>query len=237
MRSSHDSPNPTGKLPRFRLKITRASSSTNGTVRITRQASLTSSPRPSFAIGPDFFRAGPFARRSKSEEISDGSHDFRPTEGYRPFPTHAQFKEQLDNSAMFANQSSLRPPSPNQNITEVQSFFSDDSSNMEQRGGLRQRISQFKAIASRGNSTDDLRASIRPPASKGDSRPQSGRSSVRSHGATKGMSTIKYTTWKIRQKFRKWWHHGEEKLKGLGGKVNKRNRRKRSVSTELYPGV
>ncbi|MCJ1397417.1 hypothetical protein MMC11_000610 [Xylographa trunciseda] len=237
MRSSHDSPNPTGKAPRFKLKITRASSSTNGTVRIRRQTSLTSSPRPSFAIGPDFFRAGPFARKSKSEDHSDGSHDSKPTVGYMPFPTHAHFKEQLDNSAMSANQSGLRPPSSNQNNTEVQSFFSDDSSNMEQRGGLRQRISQLKAIASRGNSTDDLRVSIRPQATKGDSRPQSGCNGVENHGATKGMSTLKYKTWKIRQKIRSWWHHGEGKLKGLGGKVKKRSRRKRSMSTELYPGV
>ncbi|MCJ1395441.1 hypothetical protein MMC18_008327 [Xylographa bjoerkii] len=240
MRSSHDSPNPPNpprKAPRFELKITRASSSTNGTVRITRQTSLTSSPRPSFAIGADFFRAGPFARKSKSEDHPDCSHDSNPTASYRPFPTHAHFKEQLDNSAMAANHSGLRPPSSNQNITEVQSFFSDDSSNIDQRGGLRQRISQFKAIASRSNSTDDLRASVRPQGNKGDSRPQSRRSSVRSHEATKGMSTIKYKTWKMRQKFRVWWHHGEEKLKGLGGKVKKRSRRKRSVSTDLYPGV
>ncbi|MCJ1430800.1 hypothetical protein MMC27_000150 [Xylographa pallens] len=237
VRSSYDSPNPIGKAPRFKLKITRASSSTNGTVRITRQRSLISSPRPSFAIGADFFRTVPFTRKSKSEDHSDGSHDLNPMTGYRTFPTHAHFKEQLDNSAISASQSGLRPPSSNQNITEVRSFFSDDSSNMDRRGGLRQRISQFKAIASRGNSTDDLRASSRPQGSKGDSRPQSGRNSVRSHEATKGMSTIKYKTWKIRQKFRLWWHHGEEKLKGLSGKVTKRSRRKRSASTELYPGV
>ncbi|MCJ1384770.1 hypothetical protein MMC17_007888 [Xylographa soralifera] len=236
-RSSYDSPNPAGKAPRFKLKITRASSSTNGTVKITRQRSLTSSPRPSFAIGADFFRAAPFTRKSKSEDHSDGSHDSSPMAGYRAFPTHAHFKEQLDKSAMSASQSGLRPPSSNQNTTDVRSFFSDDSSNMDRRGGLRQRISQFKAIASRGNSVDDLRASFRPQGSKGDSRPQSGRSSVRSHEATKGMSTIKYKTWKIRQKFRQWWHHGEEKLKGLGGKVKKRSRRKRSASMELYPGV
>ncbi|MCJ1316388.1 hypothetical protein MMC15_001709 [Xylographa vitiligo] len=240
VRSSYDSPNPTGKAPRFKLKITRASSSTNGTVRITRQrslTSLTSSPRPSFAIGADFFRTIPFTRKSKSEDHSDGRHDLDPMAGYRTFPTHAHFKEQLDNSAMFANQSRLRPPSSNQNITKAQSFFSDDSSNMDRKGGLRQRISQFKAIASRGNSTDDLRASFRPQGSKSDSRPQSGRNSVRSHEATTGMSMIEYKTWKIRQKFRLWWRHGEEKLKGLGGKVKKRSRRKRSASTELYPGV
>ena len=237
VRSSYDSPNPIGKTPRFKLKITRASSSTNGTVKITRQRSLTSSPRPSFAIGVDFFRTVPFTRGSKSEDHSDGRHDLNPTAGYRTFPTHAHFKEQLDNSAISASQSGLRPPSSNQNITEVRSFFSDDSSNMDRRGGLRQRISQLKAIASRGNSTDDLRASFRPQGSKGDSRPQSGRNSVRSQQATKGMSTIKYKTWKIRQKFRLWWHHGEEKLKGLSGKVTKRSRRKRSASTELYPGV
>ncbi|MCJ1295461.1 hypothetical protein MMC34_007024 [Xylographa carneopallida] len=237
IRSSYDSPNPSGKAPRFKLKITRASSSTNGTVRITRQRSLSSSSRPSFAIGADFFRTVPFTRKSRSEDHSNGSHDLNPMAGYRTFPTHAHFKEQLDNSAMSASQSGLRPPSSNQNITEVRSFFSDDSSNMDRRGGLRQRISHFKAIASRGNSTDDLGAPSRPQGSKGESRPQSGRNSVRSWEATKGMSTIKYKTWKIRQKFRLWWQHGEQKLKGLGGKVKKRSRRKRSASTELYPGV
>ena len=237
VRSSRDSSNPTRKSPRFKFKITRASSSTNDTVRITRQTSVTSSPRPSFAIGADFFHAGPFGRKSKSEDHPDCSHDPDFTAGYRPFPAHAHFKEQLDRSALSANQSGLRPPSPNVNFTEVQSFFSDDSSTMEPRGSFRERISQFKAITSRGNSTDDFRALERRQGNKGDSRPQSRHSSVRDDGATKGMSTIKYKAWKLGEKFRFWWHRGEEKLKGLGGKVKKRNRRKRSVSTELYPGV
>ncbi|MCJ1287711.1 hypothetical protein MMC26_007063 [Xylographa opegraphella] len=236
VRSSYDSPNPTGKAPKFKLKITRASSSTNDTVKITRQRSLSSSPRPSFAIGADFFRTVPIAQESISEDHSGSVHDLNPMASYRTFPAHAHFKEQLDNSAMSACQSALRPPSSNQNTTEVRSFFSDDSSNMDRRGGLRMRISQLKAIASRGNSTDDLRAAFRPQVSKGDSRPQSDRNSDRNHEATRGMSTIKYKTWKLRQKVRSWWHHGEEKLKDLGGKV-KRSRRKRSTSTELYPGV
>ena len=52
-----------------------------------------------------------------------------------------------------------------------------------------------------------------------------------------GMTTIKHRKWKIGQKFKDWWHRGEEKLKGLSKMVKGRSKKKRCASTELYPGV
>ncbi|MCJ1474087.1 hypothetical protein MMC13_002745 [Lambiella insularis] len=236
-RPSYESLGANVKTPRFKLKVTRASSSTNGTVKITKPNSPTSSPRPSFGLPTDLFRAGPFGRKNRAESSSSA---------FEPFPSHAHVKEQIERIAMPVSQNNVRPLSPSHQLTEVRSFFSDDSSNIEQRGSLRQRISQFRAIASRGNSVDVARATDRRQTSsalgrssvnKRNSGRHSRHNSTHSQGTTDGVSAAKYAQWKIGEKFRTWWYKGEEKLKGWTGRMKKSNRKRRPRSTEMYAGV
>lgn len=222
------------KAPKFKLKITRASSSTSGTVRVT--LSPTSSPRHSFGTPFDLFQGGPSRRRSKTENTSNENPALVDLEA-QPQPENEE-----DDITTQATGISVRPPSPALHFADVQSFFSDDSSNVEQKGSLRQRLSQLKVIASRGNSTDELRNFDRRQTGSGIGRPRGHRadsarhmkrSSVQSDRTT---SSARQTRWKIGWRLKSWWHRGENKLKGLGKKM-KKGRKKRSVSSDLYVGV
>jgi len=225
------------KAPKFKLKITRASSSTNGTVRVI--LSPTSSPRHSFGTTFDLFQGGPSRRRSKTESTADG----KPLQMDLTAQTLPEVRG--NGIPIETPQISTRPPSPTLHFADVRSFFSDDSSNVEQKGSLRQRLSQLKVIASRGNSTDELQNSDRkqtgaavgrPRGSRADSTRHNRHSSVQS-GRTRGaMSNAERKRWKIGGKLKAWWHRGENKLKGLGKKM-KKGRNKRSVSSDLYAGV
>jgi len=225
------------KAPKFKLQITRASSSTNGTVRVT--LSPTSSPRHSFGTTFDLFQEGPSRRRSEKESTSDGNP---PTAN---LVAERRSESEGDSSTTQTPQISVRPPSPTLQFADVRSFFSDDSSNVEQKSSLRQRLSQLKVIAHKGNSTDELRNSDLRQAGSAVGQAQGSKagstrhyrySSVQSGGTARGTLNANHTRWKLGGRLRSWWHCGEDKLKGLGKKM-KKGRKKRSVSSDLYAGV
>ena len=229
-------PQSKAKAPKFKLKITRASSSTNGTVRL--PLSPTSSPRQSFGTTIDLFQEAVSRRRCKPESTLDGNSpdanlvvDRRPESG-------------RDGIITQTSRSGIRPSSPTLHFAEVRSFFSDDSSNGEQKSSLRQRLSQLKVIAHRGNSTDELRNADRRQArsgigqvhgSRADSERHNRPTSVQSGGTTRKTSDVKQTRWKLGGRLKSWWHRGGDKLKSLGKKV--KGGKKRSVSSDLYAGV
>lgn len=225
------------EAPKFKLKITRASSSTNGTVRVT--LSPTAPPRHSFGTTFDLFQGGPSRRRTETESTADGN--------LLQVNLTAQTRPEVggDGIPIETPQIGIRPPSPTLHFADVRSFFSDDSSNIEQKGSLRQRLSQLKVIASRGNSTEELRNSDRKQTGAAIGRPRGSRANSTRHnrhgsvqsGRTSGaVSNAKRKRWKIGGKLKSWWHRGEDKLKGLGKKM-KKGRKKRSVSSDLYAGV
>ena len=151
---------------------------------------------------------------------------------------------EIDSRSAGVPQVKPRPPSPILHFAEVQSFFSDDSSNEEPRGSLRQRLSQFKAITSRAGSVDDIRiAERRQVLAQGKLRIGRRRSikkdeypSSLSGGIGEDISTLRYARFKMSRKVKKWWHLGEGKLRYLGGKI-KRGKRHSQSAAGLYAGV
>ena len=229
----HKPSNSRSRVPKFKLKVIRASSSSIGTVRVTkRSSSPISLPKNSFGSPNNLFQPGASGRGSIAKNVPDQRHTSRNV------PLHTRNTSRTNPISTPIPRINLRPPSSNLYFNEVRSFFSDDSSHMEQRtSSLRQRLSHFKAIAIRGTSTDDLRTVERGQAG---SALGLGRASAVGSYTTEGvsgMTTIKHRKWKIGQKFKDWWHRGEEKLKGLSKMVKGRSKKKRCASTELYPGV
>ena len=230
---THKPSNSKPRVPKFKLKVIRASNSSIDTVKVTkRSSSPISSPRNSFESPINLFQPGPSRRGSLPKNIPDQKHT------YGNLPLYTRKNSRTDPISTPIPRINLRPPSSSLHFNEVRSFFSDDSSYMEQRSSsLRQRLSHFKAIAIRGTSTDDLRTVERGQAGSAlGPRRASAIGSYTTEGVS-GMTTIKQRKWKIGQKLKSWWYRGEEKLKGLSKRVKGMSRNKRSTSTEMYAGV
>ena len=230
---NHHPSNSRSRVPKFKLKIIRASSSSIGTVRVTkRSSSPISSPKNKPGSPVNAFHTGSPRQGSTSKKVLDQRN------APRKSPLHAHQDSITNSIPTTIPRINLRPPSSSLHFNEVRSFFSDDSSHMELRtSSLRQRLSHFKAIAIRGTSTDDLRSMERGQAG---SALGLGRASAVGSYTTEGisgMTTIKQRKWKISQKLKGWWHRGEEKLRDLSKKVKGRSRKKRSATAELYAGV
>ena len=159
-------------------------------------------------------------------------------------PMQTRIRAEIDSGSAGAPQPKPRPPSPALHFAEVQSFFSDDSSNKEPRGSLRQRLSQFKAITSRAGSVDDIRTSERRQAlAQGKLRIGRRRSICKdeysnslSGGTGEDMSKLRYARFRMGRKVKKWWHLGEGKIRHLGGKI-RRGKRQSQSAAGLYAGV
>ena len=182
------------KQPKFKLKITRASNSTVGTVRVNRESgdSRTSVAlhlrRPKDLFTPNsgidnIFRQ--VSRHLHSRKPSASSIDHHPTQRRPPEPMSAPISDQISlirsvSSGPISPQSSqtsLNAASPN----EVRSFFSDDSSHRHVGGrrlgkrisNLRARIAAPYGAANGTQSHDDItwrgrngQESLRPAASR-----------------------------------------------------------------------
>lgn len=148
-----DSVQSTNKPPRFKLKVHRASSPVTGSAKLTKQ--------------PPSLDLSAIRKRNMSNELSQtGAYSCKPRTSITISQSNsshasqvvAQYSENLNSplaSSAVSPSIKLVPPSPGLNL-EVQSFFSDDSSQIQPKGSLRKRISQLKAIAGRANSTEDV---------------------------------------------------------------------------------
>ncbi|KAI9877363.1 MAG: hypothetical protein M1830_004124 [Pleopsidium flavum] len=225
------------KMPRFKLKVSRAATFMEGVVK----ANWTGlSPKSeSDKTGPisDQSQRGHPTRKNRignlpSSDRSSASSDSVPVPSV---PVDAPGRR--PNTSGTAN---LVPLSPALNSAEVRSFFSDDSSQVYQKGSFRKRISEFKVKlpASRGGSTDDPRGIDRMLTRSVMSRSRaSGRISNQSEDVTAGMSNLKYARLKVMERIKGWWQRSAEKVRDLGDKLKGKNTRTTTETTDLYAGV
>ncbi len=228
-----DTEDPVPKLPRFKLRVHRASSSIGNLAK--RRNSSDSSLGP-FASSHHILQ-GPAFRRKRDPNLSifpgqiNSSHAVM-----RSSPQHTRFVESFETHSPTIT---LMPPSPGPG-QEVRSFFSDDSSQMRPKGSLRKRFSNFKARIPRATS-DENRGYDRGLLSSAMGRSRaSGRSSRQSEhtvGASSHASRMRHLKWKMMERLKLWWHHREDRIRDWGWKMRYRRGRYRAASTPLYAGV
>ena len=236
-----EKPLPTGRVfPRFKLRIHRASSSTTRTSRLTKHRQSTddtlSSKRSS---GHSFIKSTTFKRKAipivptspgqnnSSRDIGNHGLQTRFVESFDPPPRIT--------TVITSPTITLLPPSPGH---EVQSFFSDDSSQARPKGSLRKRLSEFRARHSQTNSTDEVRGFDRGLLSSALGRSRtSGRSSRQSQntaGTTSHASHIKHVRSKVVNKVRFWWQRSGARIRHWRSQC--RQDRSRNLHADLYSG-
>jgi hypothetical protein len=235
------SPTTDNNFPPFKLRVTRASSSTNGTIMVSKHSSsLASSPRQSMTAPVDLFQVD--LSPHKMDPVINSSIGSRS----KYSATRVHDNDRLETLMRSAPQSEVGPSSPALQVTDVQSFFSDDSSNAERKSTLRQRLSQFKVLASRGNSTDDLRKgdhgrsesmATRIRVSRLNRGHLPGNTDMQDGRTSESKENFQRAKRSIGGKLKTLFRRGEKKLKVLGIKLIKRTEKRRSESSALYPGV
>ncbi len=235
---TEDSDRSTGSFPRFRFKVQRASSITQGTGKIMKcpQPSIASSSL--FASSRDVFQGATFRpKRHPTLAIMPGqinsSHDV-----VRSSPSQTRFVESFETQSP---RITLVPPSPG---FEARSFFSDDSSQVTHKGVFKKRISALRNRRSRGPSVDEPRGYDRGLLNSALGRSRaSGRSSRQSEntamtaGASSRASHTKRARRKLVNKLRSWWQRGEDRVREWRWRRRYNGAIGRSVSADLYAGV
>ena len=206
------------KLPRFRLKVHRASSSTVGPMKLVKQVPP---PLELFAarknsLSSDLFSSSAFNRKPRPSITitqNNSSH-------IGPSATRSAGNLISPPRTSIASPCiSLVPPSPGLNL-EVRSFFSDDSSQVQPKGSLRKRISQLRAMATGGPSSDNLGGAERGLLSSAMGRSRTSGRSVRQEGIpSEGLYNLKHLRWRLEAKVKGWLHRGKDKVRVWGGKM------------------
>lgn len=228
----------TRSLPRFRFKVQRASSTTEGTGKITKFPLSSDASSSPFASSHDVFQSTTFSRkRYPTLSVMPGqinsSHDI-----IRSSPNQTRFVESFETQSP---RITLVPPSPG---FEARSFFSDDSSQVHPKGAFRKRFSALRNRTSRAASTDEPRGYDRGLLSSALGRSRaSGRSSRQSQntaitaGASSHASQTKRARRKLVNKLRSWWQRGEDRVREWRWRRRYNGAIGRSVSADLYTGV
>lgn len=234
---SEDANRSNGSSPQFRLKVQRASSTTEGTGKLTKCPHISDSSGL-LTTSHDIFQGTTF-RRNIYPNLSampgqiNSSHDV-----IRSSPNQTRFVESFE---IQSPRITLVPPSPG---FEARSFFSDDSSQVQPRGTIRKRISALRNRRSRGASADEPRGYDRGLLSSalGLSR-ASGRTSRQSQntaitaGASSRASQSKRARRKLVNKLRSWWQRGEDRVREWRWRRRYNGAIGRSMSADLYAGV
>lgn len=180
--------------------------------------------RLSLPTGPKVFKVQP----------SDIVAPHLQTSGDQPMEISSQKKLQDINAT--SPSITLIPPSPGLNL-EAQSFFSDDSSQVQPKRSLRKRLSQIRGIASRTASTDDFKGSDRGLLNSGRGRSRaSKRSSKQSLNPSEPPSQSKGRRWRIIVKLRTLFQRGEETFRIWREKLISRHEKGRSAGADLCVG-
>lgn len=228
----------TRSLPRFRFKVQRASSTTEGTGKINKHPLSSDASSSQFVSSHDVFQGTVFrGHRYPNLSVMPGqlnsSHDV-----IRSSPNQTRFVESFETQSPRVT---LVPASPG---FEARSFFSDDSSQVRPRGVFRKRFSALRNRTSRGASTDEPRGYDRGLLSSALGRSRaSGRSSRQSEntaftaGASSRASQTKRARRKLVNKFRSWWQRGEDRVREWRWRRRYNAAVGRSVSADLYAGV
>jgi hypothetical protein len=226
------------KAPKFKLKVIRASSSTNGTIKLS-NADSTRCGSPSRQETTDFFRTGGLLGRSNSQQTN------RPETTQQLSPVRTMFTRGIDTGPSGPPHIMLKPPSPSLRFADVQSFFSDDSEEEARKMSLMNRFSQFKILRSISNSTDTSKGPERTFTKLFEEGAQSGRRIERSENLARGahvseeteeMSTLAYAKCKISSTLKSWWLCWEGKLRSFGVTM-KKTCKKSPEGMELYGGA
>ena len=206
------------KLPRFRFKVHRASSSTIGPMKLVKQVPP---PLELFAarqtsLSSDIFSSSTFNRKPRpSVTITQyNSSHIGPSISRSAGNLNSPLRTSIASPCI-----SLVPPSPGLNL-EVRSFFSDDSSQVQPKGSLRKRISQLRAMATRGTSTDDMRGAERGLLSSAMGRSRTSGRSVKQEGIpSEGLYNLRHMRWRLEEKVKGWLHRSKGKVLFWGGKM------------------
>lgn len=206
------------KLPRFKLRIHRASSSTAGPVKLMKQVPP---PLELFAarktsLSSELFSSSTFNRRPRpSVTITQNNSS-------RIGPSTSRSAGNLSSPPRTSIASpciSLVPPSPGLNL-EVRSFFSDDSSQVQPKGSLRKRLSQLRAMATRATSSDDVGGAERGLLSSATGKPRTGGRSMKQEGIpSEGLYNLKHIRWRLEEKVKGWLHRSKDRVRFWGGKM------------------
>ncbi len=223
------------KLPRFKLRIHRASSSIGGPVKLVKQAPPPlelSAPRKT-SLSSDLFRSSTFnskPRPSITITQNNSSHTG---------PIATRFAGNITSPLRTSIASpciSLVPPSPGLNL-EVRSFFSDDSSQVQPKGSLRKRISQLRAMATRGNSSDDVKGVERGLLSSAMGRSRTSKRSIKQECIpSEGLYNLKHIRWRLEEKVKVWLHRSKDTVRSWGGKM-RLSAPKTRPGTGVYTGI
>ena len=228
----------TASLPRFRLNVQRASSTTQSTGKITKYPQPSDASSSLFASSHDIFQGTAFGpRRYPNLSVLPGqinsSHDV-----IRSSPNQTLFVESFETQSP---RITLVPPSPG---FEARSFFSDDSSQVPPKGTIRKRISALRNMRSRGASADEPRGYDQGLLSSALGRSgASGRTSRQSEntaitaGASSYISQTKRARLKLVGKLRSWWQRGEDRVREWRWRRRYNGAVGRSLSADLYTGV
>lgn len=228
----------TRSLPRFRFKVQRASSTTEGTGKITKYSLSSDASSSPFTSSHDAFQGTTFSRKSyPTLSVMPGqinsSHDVN-----RSSPNQPRFVESFETQSP---RITLVAPSPG---FEARSFFSDDSSQVRPRGTFRKRFSALRNRTSRGASTDEPRGYDRGLLNSALGRSRaSGRSSRQSQntamtaGVFSHASQTKRSRKNLVNKLRSWWQRGEDRVREWRWRRRYNGTIGRSVSADLYAGV
>lgn len=206
------------KLPRFRLKIHRASTSKGSTVKSAKQVPppLDLSKARKTSLSSNFRNSSTFDRkfRPSTTITQHNSSHSGPTTNKVAGTLNSPLRISIPSPCI-----SLIPPSPGLNI-EVRSFFSDDSSQLQPKGSLRQRISHLRAMATKGNSSDDVSGAERSLLNSAMGRPRaSGRSIKQESIPSEGLYNLKHIRWRWEEKLKSWLHRSKDKARFWGGKM------------------
>ena len=228
----------TGSLPRFRLHVQRASSTTEGAEKLTKHPQVSGALSSPFTSSHDVVE-GTTVRRNRYPNLSvmpgqiNSSHDI-----FRSSPNQTRFVESFE---IQSPRITLVPPSPG---FEARSFFSDDSSQGQPKGLFRKRISALRNRRSRAASTDEPRGYDRGLLNSALGRSRaSGRTSRQSEntaitaGASSHASQSRRARLKFVNKLRSWWQRSEDRVRLWRWRRRYNGSYGRSASADLYTGV
>ena len=228
----------TGSLPRFRLTVQRASSTTEGTGKLNKHLQVSDALSSPFTSSHNVIE-GTTLRRNRYPNLSvmpgqiNSSHDV-----FRSSPNQTRFVESFE---IQSPRITLVPPSPG---FEARSFFSDDSSQAQPRGIFRKRISALRNRRSRAGSADEPRGYDRGLLNSALGRSRaSGRTSRQSEntaitaGASSHASQSKRARLKLVNKLRSWWQRSEDRVRLWRWRRRYNGAYGRSASADLYAGA
>jgi len=144
--ATYDRKTKTSNPPKFKLKVTRASNSTQGTVRINRESE--DWKFPGLRNPKDLFTPSPGVDnifRQVSKHLHTRKSSANISHGTTGTVSTALAPNQTDGSGTRRIPSNQLPTVNQSQTSDVRSFFSDGSSNLQGRHSLRKSISNFRA--------------------------------------------------------------------------------------------